>query len=166
MSRRIATSRISIAKARPTLAAAIVRKATVPTAEIAGAVGVLEAVAEDVAAAAAEDATEAAAVVDATVDVAVPAADGTNFRRIHRRRGLRKAATRVVAFLVSCRTHNSQGGTHGFGNTHPFAKNAKGSATRLSPVRSDVVQQSKCFSFSAERCTSAMKIMIPTRFLS
>ena len=90
MSRRIATSRISIAKARPTLVAVVIgRKATVLTAEIAGAAGVLEAAGVDVAVEAAADGT-AAAVVDATVAAAVPAADGTNIGRIHRRTQIKK----------------------------------------------------------------------------
>ena len=71
---------MSAAALRATGRIVIVRTAV---AEIAGAVGVLEAVVADVAAADAVDATEAA--VDAIADAAVPAADGTN---PHQRFGL------------------------------------------------------------------------------
>src|ERR1700722_2635190 len=109
MSRRIATSPTSTAKARRMLAAATVRMETVHTvaAEIAGEADVLEAAdvaAADVAGATAgaagagaagaaadvADATAEAAVADATVAAADQAADGTSIRRIHRRTQIKK----------------------------------------------------------------------------
>src|ERR1700689_2087906 len=95
MSRRIATSPTSTAKARRMLAAllAIVPMAIVRmvVAEIAGGADVLEAaVAADVAAADVADATAEAAVADATVAAADQAADGTSIRRVHRRTQIKK----------------------------------------------------------------------------
>jgi hypothetical protein len=83
MSRRIATSPTSTAKARHTLAAllAIVPMATVRmvVAEIAGGADVLEAaVVADVAAAGVEDAMAEAVVVAVTGAAGAQAADGTN----------------------------------------------------------------------------------------